>query len=208
MTKLNKVGLIAYGSGNYKSVYNALDFLKIKVLEIRNPLELKKVNHIILPGVGAFHSTMGRLEEQGFINGLKEEVLQYNKYFLGICVGMQILAGLGTEFKTCQGLDFISGNVARIDAKEYGLSVPNIGWREVNYEKNSLLFHNIPNASDFYFLHSYHFVPELKEHITSTCDYGSALTASIEKNNIFGVQFHPEKSQLNGLQVLKNFSSL
>lgn len=205
---MEKIGIINYGAGNYKSVYNALEYLNVNFVGICKPSELKGVTHIILPGVGAFKAVFDQLEKLGFIEALKNEVLYLRKFFLGICVGMQILATIGTEFEDSIGLNYIPGKVVAIGAGKFNLPVPHIGWNEVTIHRHSLLFNDIENDASFYFVHGFHFVPESSEHLISTCLYGSRLTASVEKENIFGVQFHPEKSQLNGLQLLKNFASL
>ena len=158
--------------------------------------------------MGAFKAVLDRLDKLGFVEALKEEVLHSGKFFLGICVGMQILATIGTEFEETAGLNFIPGKVVEIDVKKFNLPVPHIGWNEVIIHLNSPLFKDIENEALFYFVHSYHFLPKSREHLIGTCQYGSKLTASVGKGNIFGVQFHPEKSQLNGLQLLKNFANL
>ena len=189
---MSKVGLINYGSGNYMSVHNALDYLNIDFVEIKKPSELKDVSHIILPGVGAFKAALEQLNRLGFTEVLDREVLQSGKFFLGICVGMQILATVGTEFGKSSALDFIPGKVDKIDTDGLNLPVPHIGWNEVTIHHHSPLFKDIEDESSFYFLHSYHFLPESNEYLISSCQYGTALTASVEKGNIFGVQFHPE----------------
>jgi imidazole glycerol-phosphate synthase subunit HisH len=205
---MTKIGLIDYGSGNYKSVHNALEYLNVDFIRINHPNKMNEVSHLILPGVGAFGAAMNQLRKLGFIDTLQEEVVHSGKYFLGICVGMQVLATIGTEFEETIGLKFIPGEVVHINVKEFDLPVPHIGWNEVTLERNSPLFKDIEEESIFYFVHSFHFIPESPEHLVSSCQYGQPITASIEKDNIFGVQFHPEKSQLNGLQLLTNFVNL
>jgi len=203
-----EIGLINYGAGNYMSVFNALKYLDLDILEVKKPAMLDETTHIILPGVGSFNALIDKLEAKQFIDSLRKHVLGLAKPFLGICVGMQVLATLGTEFHECQGLGYISGNVVKIPVEQYSMRLPHIGWNEVIQEKDSLLFKDIENFASFYFVHSYHFVPVNKSCITATCTYGGNVVASVEQDNCFGVQFHPEKSQDNGLKLLKNFSEI
>ncbi len=205
---MQQIGLINYGSGNFSSVRNALIFLDFNIVEVKKPQQLKCVTHIILPGVGAFASTMRKLKKLNLIDALKEEVLIKKKPFLGICVGMQILASLGHEFEDYLGLDFIEGEVDKIDAESYKLPLPHMGWNELNLRKHSYLFHNMRDSPIFYFVHSYHFIPYDHNVITATAEYGSDLVTVVEKDNIYGVQFHPEKSQHDGIQLLKNFVNI
>jgi imidazole glycerol-phosphate synthase subunit HisH len=200
-----KVGLINYGSGNFMSVFNALKYLNIDVIEVRVPAQLDNTTHIILPGVGAFNALVTKLEALGFVEGLEKHVVTYGKAYLGICVGMQILATLGTEFQDSSGLDYIHGKILKIPAEKYDLRLPHIGWNEVVQEKECPLFSDIDNSASFYFAHSYHFVPNDKDSLVAICCYGENVTACIAKDNCYGVQFHPEKSQNNGLKLLENF---
>jgi len=202
-----KVGLINYGSGNYTSVLNALEYLNIQVIEVHVPDQLHLATHIILPGVGSFKNTMNKLKEHGFIDVLQNEVLNVGKPYLGICVGMQILATTGTEFGIQKGLNFIPGVVEKISV-DANTKLPHIGWNTVNLQKEISLYKNIHDNNSFYFVHSYHFVPENNDHLIATCFYSSEVNACVGKDNIYGVQFHPEKSQNNGLQLLKNFITI
>ncbi len=202
-----KVGLIDYGAGNFGSVYNALNSLDIDVLKVRDAKQLQSVNHIILPGVGAFGAVMEKLHEFGIIDPLREAVIEQEKFYLGICVGMQVLAELGTEFVDTEGLGFISGKVIKIPVDK-SLRLPHIGWNTVTWKENNPLFQKIEGDTSFYFVHSYHFVPKDKVHCSAWTEYGGEVTASVSSKNIFGVQFHPEKSQRNGLQLLENFATL
>ena len=201
------LGLVNYGSGNYQSVCNALDFLSIDYLEIKTARDIANVSHIVLPGVGAFNDCMNRLEGTNLLDDLKREVLKNKKLFLGICVGHQILMSWGTEFEEKEGLGWIPGITKKLAPKDH-LPVPHIGWTEVNHNGANELFKNINSGATFYFVHSYHTATEDNEDILATARYGDDFAAAIQRDNVFGVQFHPEKSQENGLQLLKNFSEL
>lgn len=202
------IGLINYGSGNYKSVANALNFLDIKFLEIQNYKDLKIVDHIILPGVGAYNDLINKLISKKIYDELIYAISEKKKYYLGICVGMQILSNYGFENQKTSGLNLISGHVERMSTVNEAL--PNIGWHNVILEKkNSLLFKNIDeNEMLFYFVHSYQFEVKNINDCSSSIYYENKITASVENENIFGVQFHPEKSQAGGLRLLKNFCLL
>lgn len=200
------VGILDYGGGNVSSVFNALEYLQIAVEIISAPQQMKKVSHIILPGVGAFRSVMDKMAKTGFIDELREEVVVDKKPFLGICVGMQVLASIGTEFEESEGLGLISGTVERIDAETHGLRLPHIGWNHLSIERESTLFHGMDAEPIFYFVHSYHFVPKNSSATVASCEYGERVVAAVEADNLFGVQFHPEKSQYDGLKLLRNFA--
>jgi imidazole glycerol-phosphate synthase subunit HisH len=202
------IGLVKYGGGNYASVRNALDYLGCNVVEVENPDQLGHVGRIILPGVGAFGAMLQKLHSIGLGDAIRDEVLDSGKIFLGICVGMQILASVGTEFEEVEGLGLIPGRILRIQPEGQHLPVPQIGWNEVTLHRESKLFRDIEEDASFYFVHSYHFVPGSRDHLVGTCEYGGQVTACVERENIYGVQFHPEKSQLNGLQLLRNFAEM
>jgi len=201
-----RIGLIDYGAGNFSSVRNALDYLRLEVIELRNPAHFETATHLILPGVGAFASAMRRLEQLDLVDTLKEQVLVKRRPFLGICVGMQVLASRGREFEEYPGLGFIEGTVDKINGQGHGLRLPHIGWNELNLIRSSPLFARMNGLPTFYFVHSYHLVPKEKGVIVATCEYGAEVVSVVEKDNIYGVQFHPEKSQRGGLQLLKNFA--
>jgi len=201
------LGVINYGSGNFRSVCNALEFLKIEYVPISSAKELRKTSHIILPGVGSYKNCMSKLDELEILEPLKQEILDEKKFFLGICVGHQILSTLGSEFEKVPGLDIIEGITSKITT-DIKLPVPHIGWSEVYRKRESELFNEIEDGATFYFVHSYNFDVKDKRFVSSITNYGGEITASVEKNNIFGVQFHPEKSQKNGLKLLENFSKL
>jgi glutamine amidotransferase len=202
----NKIGVINYGSGNYKSVCNALDFLKIDRVEILKKEDFLKVEHVILPGVGTYVNCINRLESMDIFDTIKYEIPKENKFFLGICIGMQILVDFGVEHEMQYGLGIIQGGTEKINSDI--VKVPHVGWNEVKLHKESKLFNHLPDNPDFYFTHSYYVKTKDFSHVSSSVSYGGSITSSIEKNNIYGVQFHPEKSQENGLQLLRNFSNL
>ena len=200
------VVIIDYGMGNLFSVKNALESLGAEVLISKNPEDLKNADQIILPGVGAFPDGMKNLKALGIIPALEEEVLENKKPFLGICLGMQLLASAGEEYGLTPGLSWIKGRVRKFDVMD-GLKIPHIGWNDVSSFPGAKLFNGI-DSSIFYFVHSYFMVPENSGVVSASCEYGEKFAASVEAGNIFGVQFHPEKSQKSGLKLLKNFLCL
>lgn len=201
------VVVIDYDMGNLFSVKNALEAIGAEVVISKNPEDLKKASQIILPGVGAFPDGMKNLKELGIIPALEEEVLKKKKPFLGICLGSQLLASEGEEHGLTPGLGWIRGRVRRFKVDERQFRVPHIGWNDVSPVSESTLFKGI-DSNIFYFVHSYFIVPENPEVVSATCDYGEKFTVAMEKGNIFGVQFHPEKSQKSGLKLLKKFLNL
>jgi glutamine amidotransferase len=197
-----KIIIIDYNMGNLTSVANALEYIGEKPI-ISNKIEdIKNADYIILPGVGAFSDGMKNLKELRIIDALNEEVIKKGKPFLGICLGMQLLAEEGYEGGLNKGLGYIKGIVKKFDFKD--LRIPHVGWNEVHFKNKSLLSNNLKESEIFYFVHSYHLITN--EDVTvGICDYGGKFVAAIQKENIFATQFHPEKSQKPGLQILKNF---
>jgi glutamine amidotransferase len=157
-----------------------------------------------LPGVGAFGDGMANLKKFGLVDILRKEVLEQKKPFLGICLGMQMLADIGMEGGNHNGLGWIAGISRKLEGDQVPLRLPHVGWNDVSVSKNSILFGGVKRPI-FYFVHSYHIVPKDVSIISGYCRYGEKFAAAIEKDNIFGVQFHPEKSQDDGLKVLDNF---
>jgi glutamine amidotransferase len=206
------ITIIDYGSGNLKSVYNALNLIDNQNFQFRvssNPSDLKQSDKIILPGVGSFVDCINSLEKKPkMIDIIKEEILIKQKYFLGICVGMQLLADFGYEYGVESGLSFISGKVVKINNQNNQLKIPHIGWNEINIVNNHNILTKINDKEHFYFVHSYHFVNKNSENIIATVNYGQDLTAIIAKNNIIATQFHPEKSGISGMRFLNNFINL
>ena len=201
-----KIALIDYGSGNLQSAYKALEFVskcKNKIFITSNSKDLLKVDKIILPGVGAFADCIKGLKSiSGMIDVLNEVVLEKKKPFLGICIGMQLLATKGKEKGDHDGLGWIKGKVIKIK-KNKKIKIPHMGWNTVKVISK----HPILKRKKFesYFVHSYNFICKNKKNIIATCDYQQKITAIVGKENIIGTQFHPEKSQKIGLEILKNF---
>ncbi len=202
-----KVAIINYGMGNLNSVRRSFEEIGADAVIANHPSILFEVDRIVLPGVGAFAEGMAHLNQGGWISALHDVVNLQNKPLLGICLGMQMLASKGYEGAETEGLGFISGEVKRIDLLGCNERIPHMGWNEVRYKTKSVMFDSIPDASDFYFVHSYAFVPTNSDNLIATVDYGSELTAVISSNHVFGCQFHPEKSSKAGRQLLRNFMS-
>jgi glutamine amidotransferase len=205
-----KVVVIDYGSGNLhsakKAVVKAMLEAKLQgsVLVTNDPKQLVQATHIILPGVGAFADCMKGLQAvDGMIDELENQVLKNKKPFLGICVGMQMLSETGMEDGEHKGLGWLKGVVKKIPAKD-GLRIPQMGWNSLKFNKESKLLNGISENDDVYFVHSYYFKTDV-DNIVATTNYGSDITAIIEKDNIMGVQFHPEKSQKIGIKIISNF---
>jgi len=200
------VGILNYGMGNILSVKNSLDFLNVKNEIVSNGDNLKNFTHIILPGVGSFKKAMANLEKKNFINSLKDYVNNSDKKLLGICLGMQLLGKSSTENGFTTGLNFVDIEVKKFSDAEVGnLKVPHVGFNEVKFNNNNNFFQNIKNGSDFYFVHSFRMEPKNLNKDFATCNYGFDFLAAFKKKNIFGTQFHPEKSQINGMKIIRNF---
>lgn len=199
------IGIIDYGMGNLRSVLNAIRALGYTADIIDKPEKTVTMDRIILPGVGAFGEGMKNLRNYGWIEIIRNEVIKKGKPLLGICLGMQLLASKGTEYGLNDGLNLIPGIVRLMESEHPDFRLPHIGWNDVNFLGNSKLYDGLSECRDFYFVHSYVFVPEEKSVVTGVCNYYIDFVASIEKDNIFGVQYHPEKSHKTGLKVLVNF---
>ena len=188
---MSSIGLINCGSGNYGSVRNALTFLGLDPLEVRHPAHLDECHAIILPGVGAFPAVMRRLREAGLDDAIRRDVLDRAKPYLGICVGMQILADTGEEFGPTPGLGLIPGSVEPL-LPAPGHRVPHIGWNTVRPTRGCPLFDGLGDEPTFYFVHGFAFRPHHAKHTAATTEHGGLITAAVQRDNIFGVQFHPE----------------
>lgn len=201
------VVVIDYGMSNLGSITRALEACNATVLVSNNPQDLRTADKIILPGVGAFGDGMKNLNEQGWTKIIREEVLNNKIPILGICLGMQLLATTGYEGGKFDGLNLIKGEVIRFEPKN-DERIPHVGWNDIMKTKENILFDRIENGSDFYFVHSYHFKVENDDDVIAITKYCGQFTAAVNRQNIFGTQFHPEKSIPLGFQVLKNFLSL
>lgn len=203
-----KIVIIDYGAGNVKSVFNALKKIDnpCDVIISSDLADIKSANYFILPGVGAFGDCMNSLKSvEGLLSELRNQVLNYKKPFLGICVGMQVLASIGLENGEHHGLGLINGRVEKIPA-ENGLKIPQMGWNSLKIKSiNHPIVLEIAQDEDFYFANSYHFICQNENNVIGYVDYGIKINAIIAKDNIIGAQFHPEKSGKAGLKFLKNF---
>lgn len=197
------VGIINYGMGNLASVVNALAYLGYTPHIITKPDELEKVDVIILPGVGAFGEAMANLRERHFVDALGDHVLVRKKPFLGICLGMQLLAESSEEKGIHKGLGWIQGHVKKLEVND-ALRLPHMGWNDLILKGKSPIYSLLTGSRAVYFVHSYHFDCD-DQFIDATVEYGKPVAASIRKDNIFAVQYHPEKSHTNGLNILKAF---
>ncbi len=195
--------IVDYGVGNHESVANALRRLGYSFTVSDKPEAIAAARAYILPGVGAFVEAMHNFEARGLIEPLRREVVHGKKPLLGICLGMQVLAEDSTEGGMHKGLGFIPGHVEKIDGSS-GVRVPHVGWNGVTISQKDPLFSTLDEGVQFYFDHSYHFKTEVA-YTAAQCEYGGPVTAAVQHGNIFGVQFHPEKSQNNGLRLLRAF---
>ncbi len=202
------LAVIDYGMGNLKSVKNAVEALSEEVLLTRDPAEIERADGIILPGVGAFGEGMQNLEEFGLVDVLNKEVIEKKKPYLGICLGLQFLARTGFEDGEKSGLGWVEGDV-KLMKPEGDFKIPHMGWNNVEVLKPSVILEGLKEDPVFYFVHSFALELDSSEEgiLTSVASHGCRVTASIEKDNIFATQFHPEKSQSAGLMILKNFIS-
>jgi len=197
--------IIDYGLGNLHSVEMAVkEVVYDNVIVSDDPKKLDDASHIILPGVGSFQTGINNLTKNGFRDALDYNVKEKGKLFLGICLGMQLLADTGEEGGKQDGLGYIPGRIAKFSC-DSGLKVPHIGWNSTKFKRKSELFAGLGESRDFYYVHSYYYEPKYEDHILATASYGGTVTTALNKGNIFATQFHPEKSQEDGLQVLKNF---
>ena len=206
------VTIIDYNSGNISSVINSFkEVAKSKInIEVTSDLnKIKSSDKLVLPGQGSFKSCVDALKKiEGLTDTLNEFVISNKKPLLGICVGLQMFADVGYEETETKGLGWISGKVSKIDNQNGKFKLPHIGWNEIEIQKESKIFKNIKNKSHMYFVHSYEFIPEDKAVISATTNYSSKIVCSVERDNLFGTQFHPEKSDKTGLKIIDNFIKL
>ena len=207
-----KLTIVDYNSGNISSVINSFREVaqnKVNIEVSSNLNKIKSSDKVVLPGQGSFKSCVDALNSiNGLVDSLNEFVISNKKPLLGICVGLQMFADIGYEESETKGLGWIPGKVSKIDNQNGKYKLPHIGWNQINIVKESKIFKNIENKSHMYFVHSYEFIPENKNVISATTDYSSNVVCSVEKENIFGTQFHPEKSDKYGLKIIDNFINL
>ena len=200
------IGIINYGLGNIQSFLNSYRLLGIKSCSVSNISDLNKCDHLVLPGVGAFDEAMIRLKSSNLINSIEKLVFDKNIPILGICVGLQIMARRSEEGKT-KGLGWLDGDVKLIKKTE-NLPLPHMGWNKILINKNDVSILEGTHDKSFYFLHSYCLKMDSLDGIIATSEYGDLIVSAVNKNNIYGCQFHPEKSHSAGLKVLENFASV
>ena len=202
------IAIIDYGCGNTYAFINAFKRLNMPAIVAKTVDELENANKIILPGVGSFDYVMQSFNSSGLRRIVEKKVIEENISVLGVCAGMQIFAEESDEGNE-KGLGWVNGKIRLFDTRniKHETKLPHMGWNTI-MPKKSLLFDKINDESRFYFVHSYYFDNSKNEDMISTTNYGGIFTSSVNKNNIYGVQFHPEKSHQNGLQILKNFAEL
>ena len=207
-----KVIIVDYSSGNISSVINSFKEVAQDKATIEVTSDLNKIkvsDKIVLPGQGSFKSCVDALNKiSGLNDTLNEFVIANKKPILGICVGLQMFADVGYEETETNGLGWISGKVLKIDNQNGKFKLPHIGWNQINILKDSKIFKEVENNSHMYFVHSYEFIPTDNKVISATTDYSTKVVCSVEKENIFGTQFHPEKSDKTGLKIIDNFINL
>ena len=202
---MNIVAIIDYKMCNLDSIARAVQECGGQPVVTDQAGDLETANRIILPGVGAFPDAMANIRRLGLDDIIREQVFGHQIPFLGICLGMHLMASRGFEFEETDGLDLVPGEVRRLEPFGEDTRIPHVGWNEVHFERQSPLFDGVDDGKDFYFVHSYHYVPDDEAHAAAYTPYGKGFVAVIQKDNIFGTQFHPEKSQRIGFQVLRNF---
>jgi len=200
------IGIIDYGLGNIKAISNIYDKLKIKNILVKSEIDFEKAERLILPGVGSFDSAMNLLDKKNYIQTIVSMVLEKEKKILGICVGMQTFAKKSDE-GSMEGFNWIDGEVKKFE-KNNNDRLPHMGWNSIKKNKENPLFKNIENDEYFYFCHSYYFKCKRNEDIITQTSFGSNFASSINNKNIYGIQFHPEKSHDSGSTILKNFAIL
>ena len=201
-----KVGIIDYGRGNLRSVENAFLAIGANAVLITHPKELADITHLVVPGQGEFGDCAANLKKQGMFEPIRQWVAE-DKPYLGICVGYQLIFETGEESPGAEGLGLIKGTVKRFP--DVGLKIPHMGWNSVKLtDPDHPIWAGLPEEPFFYFVHSYYPEPENENHVAAICDYALPFAAAVTRNNLIATQFHPEKSQHNGLRLLRNFISL
>lgn len=200
---MEKIGLLDIGLGNIRSVFNAVYEMGYDPILVSMPKQFDELTHLILPGVGNFAAGMHSIHSAGMLSSLESFAVS-GRPLLGICLGMQLMATTGNEGGVTSGLGLIEGDICRIP-EGVGRRIPHVGWNEAVLLKPHPIFEGVKLGCDFYFVHSYHFVPHHWEDTLATTDYMGSLVCAVARDNLVGLQFHPEKSQANGLKVLENF---
>ena len=201
--------VIDYGLGNLRSICAALERLEIEYRCTSDKAQIREATGLILPGVGAFPDGMKNLQQLDLLDSLNELVLEKARPILGICLGFQLMASEGEEFGCSSGLGWVRARVVRLRQPEQSIRIPHVGWNEINLEnKFESVFYEIPKNTDFYFVHSYAFLPENLDHIIAKTEYGISIVAAVRNKHIWGTQFHPEKSSRAGLKLLENFINI
>ncbi len=200
-----KVAIINYGIGNIRSLYNSLKKIEIEAEIITDPELIYKFSKVFLPGVGSYKDAIEMIKKIGWDKAIKKFTSNKNKNLFGICVGMQILSTYGYEYGKSEGLNIIEGDVKHLDKQSCELKLPHIGWNNIKIINKNLITENISDDSDFYFVNSYAYKLKDSNRLIATTNYGIEFPSIINKQNIFGTQFHPEKSSKAGIQILKNF---
>ena len=200
---MGKIGIVDYGAGNLLSVSKALDYLLVEHQLVQQAEQLADVSALILPGVGAFPKAMEALRQSGLLESVREQAGQ--KPFLGICLGMQMLFDRSEEMGGADGLGLLPGTVRKIPT---ALKLPQIGWNQLEFWRNDRLTRDLPETAYVYFVHSYMVCPQQASDVVACCDYGTKVPAMVSRGQLFGCQFHPEKSGDIGIQILKNFAAL
>ena len=202
------IGIIDYGLGNINAISNIYNKLKINNIIIKSIEGFEKSDKLILPGVGAFDSAMNLLSNSNFVSEIQKQIFQKEKKLLGICVGMQIFAESSAEGKS-NGLNFFEAKVKKINTNDQKkLRLPHMGWNSINITKDDLLFKDLDDNEYFYFCHSYFFECKNKKNILAETNYGHQFSSVVKNENIYGIQFHPEKSHDSGVKILNNFAKL
>ncbi len=199
------IGIIDFGLGNLTSVAGAVSKVGFDPIITNNPNELGRMDKLILPGVGAFGDGMKKLHSGGLVDPLNNLVLTQRKPILGICLGFQLMSKSSDEYGSHAGLGWVDAEITKIESSDNTLRVPHVGWNELYQVNSSILFDEIPDGELFYYVHSHHMKTSSADTTIGECDYGGRFVSAIQSGNIYATQFHPEKSQLHGLALLKNF---
>jgi glutamine amidotransferase len=199
------VGILDCGSGNIGSVVNAFNYLGADTTLVQKTEHFEQCTRLVLPGVGSFRDAVQKLHDMNLVTGLQAYAMVLKKPVLGICLGMQIMAEIGFEGGETQGLSWFKGTVERIQTNSKNELVPHVGWNELLIHHKHPLLEGVPDQADFYFVHSYSVLLQESSCLVASCAYAQGITAIVAKENVFAMQFHPEKSQDHGIRILENF---